>query len=158
MSKSTFPELWKLTKDIQQCVFIQENWLNLSSKKPSDLCAIFAFLSLHDPFTSPFHQYCESNTFTIILKSSRLTASGGEGTGLDLFKIPNPREGLLFDLSGSFLGNPISKTCLYLADTELAQCKQPFPGGVCQKTISHNCLISQMPEIAITNRKHIKQI
>ena len=70
----------------------------------------------------------------MLRKSSGLTAFGGERTGLNLFKSPIPREGLLFDLSGSFLGNPTSKAYLYLADTELAQCKQPFPGGVCQKT------------------------
>ena len=105
-------------------VFIQKNWLNLGLKNKKQkqnqwyLC-YFCFCLFPWPFHQP-HGNLESNTSTIMPKSSGLTTSGGERTGLDLFKSPIPRERLLFDLSGSFLGNPTSKACLYLADTELA--------------------------------------
>ena len=94
------------------------------------------------------------SSFTVALKTTvpqskwKLAATGGSRQALTS---PNhhSRELLLFDLSCSSLDTVIKQVFMGL-DSELTLSVQPFPQGYLSKTISSNCLILHLPEVAIT--------
>ena len=83
-----------------------------------------------------------------MVKTSSLEALQGGRTQLQLVQSLDFRE-LLFDLSCSSLDTVIKQVFMGL-DSELTLSEQPFPQGYLSKTISSNCLILHLPEVAIT--------
>lgn len=119
--ESTFPELCKLTKGLQQHreSLLKENWMNLRKNV------------LLGPFLPwPFLQLGSSlEAVCFLLKTRDLAATGGRGTGFI------PKELSSFDLS-LVPWSPHCKAIHIGSDSELAQCKTTFSPGACfSKTI-----------------------
>lgn len=153
MSKSTFSEFWRLTKDLKQSEdqFIQGKLLNLNTVS----FVVFYFALF--PFTSSiFVVALKTNSLTIMVVVKPAACSHWKGlTCLKLPKSPNSRE-LLLNLSGSFPSNLHLQSLS--SKTWLRPCsiKTAFSLRHLSKTVSGHHLTFWLPVLltrAGTNKK-----
>lgn len=81
--------------------------------------------------------------------------------GLDLLKSPILSKLSLFDLSGSTLKSSILRVCLYLTWFRTCSAQTALSPVYLLKTISCNCLTSQIPEVVKpfgTNKRLTKKV
>ena len=115
--------------------------------KNSQVCVILTCPILI-PSSPQFHSSLENHSSAIKVKTTSLAATGGSRQAWSP-QNHHSRKLLLFDLSCSSLDIVTKQVFLWL-DSELTQSEQPFPLGYLSKTISNNCLILHLPEVAIT--------